>query len=142
MFETNKSLQKILKLSLDKKYLWCREYNYNLFDYFCNYYAYKGRSWNTFTNRYGIQANLTTLLKEYNISYQAYPKYEEEYVFLLDIQPSWVDCFDDSIFRQIMDEIPQELYKTKRIALGKEKIKALFKYDKTYPRWVQGRSGQ
>ena len=34
------------------------------------------------------------------LSYQAYPKYEEEFVFLLDIQPSWVDCFDDSIFRQ------------------------------------------
>ena len=57
---------------------------------------------------------------------------------MLDIQSSWVDCFDDSIFRQIMDEIPQELSKTKRIALGKEKIKALFKYNKTYPLWVQG----
>ena len=55
----------------------------------------------------------------------------------MDIQPSWVYCLDDGIFRQIMDEIPQALSKTKRIAMGKEKIKALFKYDKTYPRWVQ-----
>ena len=42
------------------------------------------------------------------------------------------------IFDKIIAEIPADLPKTKRIKLGKEKIKELFKYDKTYPRWVQG----
>ena len=27
--------------------------------------------------------------------------------------------------------------KTKRVAWGKARIKELFKYDKTYPRWIQ-----
>ena len=43
---------------------------------------------------------------------------------MLDIQPSWVDCFDDSIFRQIMDEIPQELYKNETYSDGKGKDKS------------------
>ena len=57
---------------------------------------------------------------------------------MLDIQPSWVDCQDDSILEPIINSIPKDLSKTKRIAMGKEKIRALFRYDKTYPRWIQG----
>lgn len=58
-------------------------------------------------------------------------------MFVLDIQPSWLDIEDDSIFQQILAEIPQELSKAQRIKLGKERVKKLFKYDKTYPRWIQ-----
>ena len=137
LFETDRSLQKVLKLPMSKKYTCYKDYNYNLYDFFKNCYEYKGRNWNNFANRSGIQGELIRLLEEYNISYHAFPKYDEEYGFLLDIQPSWLCFNDDSIFQKIMDEIPQDLSKTKRIAMGKEKIKALFKYDKTYPRWVQ-----
>lgn len=109
LFETDKSLQRTLKLPMDKKYTCYKRYNYNLFDLFKNYYDYKGKSWNIFANRSSIQGELVRLLEDYNISYHIYSKYKEEY-----------------------------RSKTKRIAMGKEKVKALFKYDKTYPRWVQG----
>ncbi|CCZ94829.1 unknown [Corallococcus sp. CAG:1435] len=66
----------------------------------------------------------------------------EEYRFLLQIQPDYIDCQDDSILQPIIDSISKDLSKTKRIAMGKEKVKALFKYDKTYPRWVRKRSGR
>lgn len=77
MFETNKYLQKILKLPLDKKIYGAGNTTTIFSIISVIYYDYKGRSWNTFTNRYGIKANLTTLLKEYNISYQAFPRYKE-----------------------------------------------------------------
>ncbi len=138
LFETDKSLQKTLKLPLSTRHIFYREYNYNLFDYFTHGYEFtEGRSWDTYANRYGIQASLCSLLDKYKISYKAYPRYDEEYVFLLKMQPDWVDCQDDNILKSIMDSIPKELSKTKRIAMGKEKIKALFKYDRIYPRWVQ-----
>lgn len=137
LFETDRSLQRTLKLPMDKKYSCYKEYNYNLFDYFKNCYDYKCRSWDTIANRSGIQGELMRLLDEYNMSYQVFPRYKEEYRFLLQIQPDWIDCQDDSILQPIIDSIPKDLSKTKRIAMGKEKIKELFRYDKTYPRWIQ-----
>jgi len=138
LFDTDKSLQSTLKLPMDKKYTFLKLYGYNYYNFFKNYYDYKDRNWNTIANRYGIQAELKRLLDEYGISYNALSKYKEEYGFLIDIQPVWTFSNDDSILQPIIDSIPKDLPKTKRIALGKEKIKALFKYDKTYPRWVQG----
>ena len=55
----------------------------------------------------------------------------------MKIQPDWLDVLDDSILQPIIDSIPAGLSKTKRIVMGKEKIRAMFRYDKTYPRWVQ-----
>lgn len=66
-----------------------------------------------------------------------FEKYSHNYDFLLDIQPTWLDIDDDCILHQILDEIPKTLSKTQRVKLGKEKVKELFKYDKTYPRWIQ-----
>lgn len=138
LFDTDKSLQSTLKLPMDKKYTFLKLYGYNYYNFFKNYYDYKDRNWNTIANRYGIQAELKRLLDEYGISYNALSKYKEEYGFLIDIQPVWTFSNDDSILQPVIDSIPKDLPKTKRVAIGKEKIKALFKYDKTYPRWVQG----
>lgn len=137
LFEADKSLQRILRLPMDKSFTFLKPYNYNYYDFFKDYYDYKGKSWNTIAHRSGIQGELIRFLDEYNISYQAFPKYKEEYRFLIAIQPSWAFTVDDSILQSIIDSIPKDLSKSKRIAIGKEKIKALFKYDKTYPRWIQ-----
>ena len=91
LFETDKSLQRTLKLPMDKKYTCYKRYNYNLFDLFKNYYDYKGKSWNIFANRSSIQGELVRLLEDYNISYHIYSKYKEEYRFLLQIQPDYID---------------------------------------------------
>ena len=138
LFETDKSLQRMLKLSLDKTRICYKPYNYNLFEVFKEDYEFKNKSWDTISKRSGVQRLLVGFLDFYNISYNLYTKYQEDYDFLLDIQPDYIDCQDDSILQPIIDSIPKDLSKTKRIAMGKEKVKALFKYDKTYPRWVQG----
>lgn len=114
-----------------------KEYNYNFYDFLIEDWRFKRSSWNNITTNYYLSWWLEKFLSDNNISFQAFPKYKEDYRFLLDIQPSWVDCRDDSILQPIIDSIPKDLSKTKRIAMGKEKIKALFKYDKSYPRWIQ-----
>ena len=137
LFETDKSLQKALKLPMDKKYTAFRDYNYNVFNFLKGDYSYKNKSWNCISLRDRVQEILCVFLDNQQISYKRYPLYMEEYRFLLQIQPDYIDCQDDSILQPIIDSIPKDLSKTKRIAMGKEKVKALFKYDKTYPRWVQ-----
>lgn len=136
LFETDKSLQRTLKLPMDKKYTGFRDYNYNVFN-FLKGDCYKNKSWNCISLRDRVQEILCVFLDNQQISYKRYPLYMEEYRFLLQIQPDYIDCQPDSILQPIIDSIPKDLSKTKRIAMGKEKVKALFKYDKTYPRWVQ-----
>lgn len=134
----DKILQKILKDSYDVKCQYLKPYNYNLFDYFMQGYLFQSKNWNKIRIQYVLQAELIEFLKKNNIKYFQYKKYENDYDFLLDIQPAWLNIDDDSIFQKIIAEIPQDFSKNKRIKLGKERVKALFKYDKTYPRWIQG----
>lgn len=78
-------------------------------------------------------------MKWFNIPYdESYTKYDDDYDYTLGIQPSWLDINDEyGIFDKIIEEVPKDLSKAKRIAYGKNRLKELFKYDKTYPRWVQ-----
>lgn len=139
IFQKNSTLQEVLKEKLDKKYQNLERYNFNLYTLFMKDYKYKTDNWDNINTRYGLMFQLTRFLTIHQIQFVKYSKYEEEYLFFLDIQPSWLDLVDDQgIFDQILSEIPQELSKAKQIAWGKARIKELFRYDKTYPRWVQG----
>ena len=114
-----------------------KDYGYNFYEFLIKDWRFKCTNWNNVTIRYYLLWWLEKLLMDTNISFLPCKKYEEDYNFLLDIQPTWLDINDDTIFQQIINEIPQDLSKSQRIKLGKEKVKALFKYDKTYPRWIQ-----
>ena len=89
-------------------------------------------------DRCSLQEILCGLLNEKNIPYQLFEGYISDYRYLLAVQPSWLDIIDDQgIFDKIIAEAPADVSKTKRIACGKARLKELFRYDKTYPRWVQ-----
>lgn len=137
LFETDKSLQNTLKLPLDKKYGFARDYNYNLYNFLKSEYRFKHYNWDSIAMRRSLQEVLCAFLDNNHILYEIYQNYSKDLSFLLDIQPDWLGVLDDNILQPIIDSIPKDLSKTKRIAMGKEKIKAMFKYDKTYPRWVQ-----
>lgn len=137
LFKTDKNLQRTLKVRLDRSYEFLSDFHYNLFDYLSKEYDFKNKPWDCISMRAGLQDVLSAYLDNFNIQYEKYSDYSEEYRFLLKIQPDWLDVLDDSILQPIIDSIPADLSKTKRIAIGKEKIKAMFRYDKTYPRWVQ-----
>lgn len=114
-----------------------KDYGYNCYEFLINDWRFKCLNWNNVTTRYYLSWWLENILIDKDILFLPYKKNEQDYNFLLKIQPAWLDINDDKIFQRIIDEIPQELSKTQRIKLGKEKVKAMFKYDKTYPRWVQ-----
>ena len=136
-FLTNAELSKVLQKKMPKHYLYLKQYDYCLYNLFRYEYSFAKCNWNSISMKASLQGELQRFLDYYGVDYNPYTNYHENYMFVLDIQPSWLDIEDDSIFQQILDEIPQELSKTQRIKLGKERVKELFKYDKTYPRWIQ-----
>ncbi len=132
----NLSLKKVIsKFHCEMSTL--KDYDYNLYKFLMNDWRFKSSNWDNISTRYYLSWWLGVFLKNNGIEYTPLMKYEQEYNFLLDIQPTWLNIDDDIIFQKILDEIPQNLSKTQRIKIGKEKIKELFRYDKTYPRWVQ-----
>ncbi len=138
-FERNLRLQMILKEKFDLNYVAYKKYNNNLYCYLTENYDFKNINWDVVETRYSLYIELCRWLDWFKIPYKKdYTKYIDDYDFLLDIQPSWLDISDDQgLFDKVISEIPNSLSKTKRIQLGKAKIKELFRYDKTYPRWVQ-----
>lgn len=136
-FLNNPSLIKVLK---SKIYLECyKHYDYNIYDYFNRQIDPAKSDWDTIYARYVVWFDLKQFLNYNHIAFNdIYTKYNDDYDYLLDIQPSWLDIVDDQgIFDKIIAECPKDLSRTKRIAWGKARIKELFKYDKTYPRWIQ-----
>lgn len=138
LFKTDRQLQLTLRTRLNSRWGFLDRFNYNLYDFLTNEYDFCRRSWAGIRMSSELQGVLEAFLENYKIPYVKFPKYDEEYDFLLDIQPSWVDVLDDKILEEVIKSIPPNLSKTKRIELGKAKIKELFRYDKTYPRWIQG----
>ncbi len=135
-FLNNHKLKRLLE---NKVVIACyKNYDYNLFDYLYRQLNPQTNNWNNIYSRYVLWFNLRTFLSYNNIPFNEYTKYDEDYAFLLEIQPCWLDITDDQgIFDKIIAEVPKDLSKTKRIQWGKNKLKELFKYDKTYPRWIQ-----
>ncbi len=114
-----------------------KEYEYNFYYFLIHDWRFNKSDWSNVTTKYYLLWWLEKFLKDNNIDFTPIVQYEQDYDFLLNIQPSWLDINDNSIFQQIKDGIPNNLSKTQQIKLGKEKVNAMFKYDKTYPRWVQ-----
>lgn len=115
-----------------------KSYNYNISDYLKNELQHTKGQWDNIDARSTVWYALKDWLKCNHIHFKEYTKYVEDYRLVLQLQPSWLDCVDDQgIFDKIIAEMPQDLSKTKRIQWGKNRIKELFRYDKTYPRWVQ-----
>lgn len=138
LFETNNKLKELLKKQICPNYIAYKQYDYNIYNYILKSYEFKRGNWDMVGTRYFLYLELKRWLDWFKIPYNKYLKYEEDYDYILDIQPSWLDIGDDQgIFDKIIAECPKDLSKTKRIAWGKARIKELFKYDKTYPRWIQ-----
>ena len=63
----------------------------------------------------------------------------EKFNFMLDACPEYIGGPEvDHLLDALLEEIPAELSKTKRVKLYKEKVRELFPMaSKKYPRWVQ-----
>lgn len=114
-----------------------KEYEYNFYSFLMSDWRFKNTNWNNVATKYYLFWWLVKLLQDNKVDFTPIVRYEQDYNFLLSIQPSWLDINNDDVFQKVIEEIPNNLSKTQQIKLGKEKVKTLFKYDKTYPRWVQ-----
>ena len=137
MFNKDTSLRNLLKKPMSKTYQYMRQYDFKVFFMLLEDYSFVKHNWNTISNRFGLQGVLMDFLESRGVSYKQYVKYEQDYDVLIFIQPSWVDVVDDTLDK-IVYEIPKDLSKAKQIAWGKQRVKELFRYDKSYPRWIQG----
>lgn len=114
-----------------------KDYGYNFYKFLSKDWRFNSLDWNKVTIKYYLSWWLEKFLNDKGIDFVPLPQYEQDYSFLLSIQPSWLDIDDDTFFQRIMDEIPQDLPKAQRVKMGKEIVKSMFKYEKTYPRWLQ-----
>lgn len=137
MFNEDRSLRKILSQRIGKQYEFVKNFDYKIYDMLIRDQDFADRNWDTIKHRRWLQIILMLYLDNFSIPYSIYNKYEEDSSMLIDIQPSWLYVLDDSL-DHIVYEIPKDLSKTKQIAWSKQRVKELFKYDKTYPRWIQG----
>lgn len=136
MFNEDRSLRKTLSQPMRKTWVFLKNYGYNICDKLTNDDTYAGRDWNCIELRQRLQQVLSAFLDNFNIKYVFYQKYLDDINLLIKIQPSWLYVLDDSL-DHIVYEIPKDLSKTKQITWGKQRVKELFKYDKSYPRWIQ-----
>ena len=136
MFNEDRSLRKTLSTRLNKKWVFLKDYGYTIWNKLTKDVTYADRDWNSIRLREYLQEVLSAYLDNFNIKYTLHQKYIDDIDLLIDIQPSWLYVLDDSL-DHIVYEIPKDLSKTKQIAWGKQRVKELFKYDKSYPRWIQ-----
>ena len=116
-FLTNSNLQKVLKEPMDQKYEYLKDYDFQLYNLFMNGYDFQFKNWNTISIQRELQGELERFLNQKKITYHSYSTYRENYLYILDIQPSWLDCVDDQgIYDKILEEVPKDISKTKQIA--------------------------
>ena len=63
--------------------------------------------------------------------------YREKALFLVEIQPSWLDIPEAFLQAEILSKIPKDLSRPKQVKWCKARIKELFRYEKVPPRWWQ-----
>ncbi len=135
-FDNNKDLKKLLTIKMPELgYL--KKYDYQPYKFFAESYRFS-KTWNTLANIVCIQGTLSQILDKEKVGYKKYQKYSDDYDMLISMQPSWLQVNDQSIIDKLLTNLPQGLPKVKQIAWGKQKLKEMFRYDKTYPRWIQG----
>ena len=139
LFRINDRLQKLLKKKIKPRYEAYRRYDYNMYNYLMQSYEFKKFNWDTVETRYTLHFVLKMWLDCFHIPYDnSYTRYSDDYNYILRIQPSWLDITDDQgLFDKILAERPKELSSTKQTEWGKAVLRKMFRYDKTYPRWVQ-----
>jgi len=99
----------------------------------------KSQNWLSASGQLNISGEISRFLLRYDYPFIPTDQYSERFKFLLDVQPSWLDILDEKFLdNNIIAKIPKEIKsKTGKIKWSKNKLKELFTYETTYPRWIQ-----
>ena len=64
--------------------------------------------------------------------------YTDRLVFLMDIQPSWLEIEDEDFLKELISRIPADITTRKeKVKWCKNELKKEFRYDRSPPRWIQ-----
>ena len=86
-----------------------------------------------------VWGEIRKFLERYNYPVTPAEHYKKVCIFMLKIQPTWLDITDEQFLEtHILSKIPEGLTKAKQIAWCKARLKEMFRCDKSPPRWVQG----
>lgn len=94
-------------------------------------------NWNTRQGRNIVHLDIVRYLEYYGYKFTPTKKYENEYAFLLEIQPRYVNIEDEQFLQSLIDGVPKDISKAQQKKWLKAKIKNLFCYDKIPPHWIQ-----
>ena len=88
-----------------------------------------------------VRIEIYWMVKHYfktsNYKINPYNVEEDEFMFLSEIQPEWLDIRDEDFLFKIVDSAPLGLTKLKKKKWCELKIIELFNYDTTPPEWLQ-----
>jgi len=93
--------------------------------------------WETAFGKLNAHNYIVRYLQYYNIACVPTTTYRENYKFRQAIQPSYISIEDEDYLNTIISTAPTDLSQTQQKKWLKERIKELFRYDKSPPRWIQ-----
>ena len=93
--------------------------------------------WETTFGKLNAHNYIVKYLQYYNIPCTPTVAYRENFKFRQDIQPSYISIEDEEYFNSIIASVPIGLTVVQQKKWLKEKIKSLFVYEKSPPRWIQ-----
>ena len=101
--------------------------------------ALKNENWKTKNGRLGVQYLIEYWLQYSNIDCYVTPSYREQFMFIINVMPDYINGEQaESFIDKIIENVPETMPKTKRIKEIKAKIREAFHVeDKKYPRWAQ-----
>lgn len=80
---------------------------------------------------------LVMFLDRYNYPNKPTKIYQDAVNTRIALVPDWVDLSDDFLEKEILSKLPENISKKQKIKLCREKIKDIFRYDTSPPRWIQ-----
>jgi len=93
--------------------------------------------WSTIGGKTEVHFRIEIFLKDMGVSVKPTSKYEDDANFIYGIQPSYVSTDDEDFLKTIIASAPQDLSKVQQRKWLKDKVKSLFLFDKSPPRWIQ-----
>lgn len=113
--------------------LYLQKYGFSLYDYTVD------RNVNTIYGRYCLQDSTCKVLEQHNIVFSETSKYTDDFRFSLNCIPSYLEGVrtEEYIDREILSKLSDDLSKTKKLQLAKQEIKRHFRWQKSFPHWIQ-----
>ena len=81
---------------------------------------------------------VSVFLTNGKINFTPYTFYDDRYMFLIEMQPEWLDVSSEDFLIDIVSKAPKNMPNEQKINWCKDRLKEMFRYDSVPPIWAQG----